>query len=61
MAPKAVLFVVVNETPVPARRTLKLEGRTVAIPVPALGARLAVFERGSARLIAVTPGEPLPK
>jgi hypothetical protein len=59
VAPKAVLVVVVNETPVPARRTLKLEGRTVAIPVAALGARLALFERGSGRLIALSPGKPL--
>ena len=59
VAPKAVLVVVVNETPDAARRALKVEGRSVAIPVAALGARLALFERGSGRLIAVTPGEPL--
>jgi hypothetical protein len=52
--------VVVNETPDASRRTLKVEGRTVSIPVPAQGARLALFERGSAKLVALTPGEPLP-
>ncbi len=58
-APRAVLVGVVNETPEPARRRLTVEGRTVVVPVGALGARLALFERGSGRLIALTPGEPL--
>jgi len=59
VAPKAVLVVVVNETPDAARRTLKVEGRRVVIPVAAMGARLALFERRSGRLVATTPGEPL--
>ena len=59
VAPRAVLVGVVNETPEPARRKLTVEGRSVVVPVGALGARLALFERGSGRLIALTPGEPL--
>jgi hypothetical protein len=59
LAPRAVLAVVVNETPRPARRRLTLEGRPVEIPVDALGARLALFERGSGRLLAATPGAPI--
>jgi hypothetical protein len=59
VAPKAVLVVVVNETPVAARRLVRVEGRGVAIPVAALGARLALFERASGRLLASTSGEPI--
>jgi len=57
VAPKAVLAVVVNETPATARRVVRLEGRSVAVPVRALGARLALFERGSGRLLASTSGD----
>lgn len=57
VAPKAVLAVVVNETPLAARRVVGVEGRSVAIPVGPLGARLALFERGSGRLLASTSGE----
>jgi hypothetical protein len=59
VAPRAVLAVVVNETPDAARRRLRVEGRAVEVPVAALGARLALFERGSGKLIAQSPGEPL--
>jgi hypothetical protein len=59
VAPKALLVGVVNETPAPARRRLTLLDRAVEIPVAAYGARLALFERGSGRLLALTPGEPL--
>jgi len=60
VAPKAVLVVVVNETPDATRRRLRVEGRTLEVPVAALGARLALFERGSGKLIALSPGEALP-
>ncbi|HJS59374.1 MAG TPA: hypothetical protein VKA01_14825 [Vicinamibacteria bacterium] len=53
---RAVLAVCVNETAVDARRRLTIEGRGFEIPVPAGRARLALFERGSARLLATTPG-----
>jgi hypothetical protein len=59
VAPKAVLAIVVNETPEAARRGLAVAGRRVEIPVAGLGARLALFERGSGRLVASTPGEPI--
>jgi hypothetical protein len=52
--------VVVNETPDATRRRLRVEGRTLEVPVAALGARLALFERGSGKLIALSPGEALP-
>jgi hypothetical protein len=60
VAPKAVLVVVVNETPDATRRRLRVEGRTLEVPVAALGARLALFERGSGKLIALSPSEALP-
>jgi hypothetical protein len=58
-APRALLAVCVNETPLDARRTLRVEGRSVAVPVGAGRSRLALFERGTGRLIAATPGPPL--
>jgi hypothetical protein len=50
--------VAVNESAVDARRRLTVEWRTVEIPVPAGRARLVLFERGTARVLAATPGEP---
>jgi hypothetical protein len=58
VAPRAVLAVAVNESAVDARRRLTVEGRTVEIPVPTGRARLVLFERGTARVLAATPGEP---
>jgi hypothetical protein len=55
-APRALLAVCVNETPVDARRRLTVEGRALDVPVAAGRARLVLFERGSARVIAATPG-----
>jgi hypothetical protein len=56
VAPKAVLVVCVNETPAPARRRVFVEGRSIEIPVEALRSRLVLFEKGTARVIASTPG-----
>jgi hypothetical protein len=55
-APRALLAVCVNETSVDVARRLKVEGRTVGIPVAAGRARLVLFERGTGRVLAVTPG-----
>jgi hypothetical protein len=55
-APRAVLAVCVNETPVDARRRLTVEGRAFDVPVAAGRSRLVLFERRSARVIAATPG-----
>lgn len=56
-APRAVLAVVVNETAVDARRRLTIGGRGYELPVTAGGSRLALFERATGRLLAITPGE----
>ena len=55
-APRAWLAVCVNETSQDARRRLVVEGRPFDIPVLAGRTRLALFESGTARLIASTPG-----
>ena len=59
VAPKAVLAAVVNETPVAARRRLTIEGTPVEIPVAGFRARLVLFERGTGKVLAATPGEPI--
>ncbi|MGE5127184.1 MAG: hypothetical protein ACM3PV_12905 [Betaproteobacteria bacterium] len=59
VAPKAILAGVVNETPVDARRRLTVEGRLVEIPVGAFRGRLVLFERGTGKVLAATPGEPI--
>jgi hypothetical protein len=59
MAPKAVLVVCVNETPSAARRRVVVEGRPIEIPVEAFRSRLVLFERGTRRVIAATPGAPI--
>jgi hypothetical protein len=56
VAPKSVLVVCVNETPSPARRRVVVEGRPVDIPVEALRSRLVIFEKGTGKVIAATPG-----
>jgi hypothetical protein len=56
-APKSVLAVVVNETAEDAWRRLRIEGATFEIPVTAGRSRLILFERGSGRILAATPGE----
>lgn len=56
-APRALLAVCVNETAQDARRRLTVEGRPVDIPVAAGRTRLALFERGTAKLLAATAGE----
>jgi hypothetical protein len=36
-----------------------IDGRALSIPVRALGARLALVERPSGKLVASSPGEPI--
>ena len=57
VAPKAVLVACVNETPAPARRRVLVEGQPVEIPVEAFRSRLVLFERGTGRVLAATPGQ----
>ncbi|HXK10569.1 MAG TPA: hypothetical protein VMT70_13045 [Vicinamibacteria bacterium] len=57
VAPKSILVVCVNEGPSAARRRVVVEGRPVEIPVEGLRSRLALFERGTGRLLAATPGD----
>jgi hypothetical protein len=59
VAPRGVLAVCVNETPVDARRRMRVEGRAVEIPVAAQRSRLVLFERGTGRVVAATPGGPV--
>jgi hypothetical protein len=59
VGPRAVLVVVVNERPEPAVRRVNADGRWFDVPVSALGARLVLVERGSGRIAATTPGEPV--
>ncbi len=59
VAPKAILAGVVNETPIDARRRLTVEGKPVEIPVAAFRGRLVLFERGTGKVLAATPGEPI--
>ncbi|HEY7516620.1 MAG TPA: hypothetical protein VIC87_19165, partial [Vicinamibacteria bacterium] len=56
-APRAFLVVCVNETPAPARRRVRVEGRGHDVPVAALRARLVLLERGTGKVLAATPGE----
>jgi hypothetical protein len=57
LAPRAVLVVCVNETADAARRRVLVEGRPVEIPVGASRSRLALFEKGTGKLLVATPGE----
>jgi hypothetical protein len=59
VAPEAILVACVNETPSAARRRVFVEGRPVDVPVEAFRSRLALFERGTGRVIAATPGAPI--
>jgi len=42
-----------------ARRRVVVEGRPVEIPVEASRSRLVLFERGTEKVLAATPGEPV--
>jgi hypothetical protein len=55
-APRALLAVCVNETAQDVERALNVEGRAVGIPVAAGRARLVLFERGTGKVLAATPG-----
>ena len=56
LASKSVLVACVNETPSSARRRVVVEGRPVEIPVVAFRSRLVLFERGTGKVLAATPG-----
>jgi hypothetical protein len=56
IAPKVVLVVCVNEGPSAARRRVVVEGRPVEIPVEAFRSRLVAFDKGTAKVLAATPG-----
>jgi hypothetical protein len=56
VAPKAVLAVCVNETPVDGMRRVTIEGAAFDIPVPAGRSRLVLFERGTGKVLAATSG-----
>jgi hypothetical protein len=58
-APRASLVVCVNETSAAAVRRVVVEGRPRTIPVGAGRARLVLFERGTGKVLAESPGEPI--
>jgi hypothetical protein len=55
-APHAALIVCVNETPEDVQRRVEVDGVAFDVPVIGHGARMAVVERSSGRVIALTPG-----
>jgi hypothetical protein len=55
-APRAALVVCVNETAEDVRRRVAVDGLALDIPVRAFGARLALIEAGSGRVLCSTPG-----
>jgi hypothetical protein len=59
VAPKATLVTVVNERPERAVRRVILGRAAIDVPVGPLGARLAIVERATGRVVASTPGEPI--
>jgi hypothetical protein len=59
LAPKAALVVLANERPSDARRRTTVFGKAYEIPVSAYRARLVLIERGTGRVLAVTPGDPV--
>ena len=59
VAPRSVLMVVVNERPERTVRRVTADSRAFELPVAALGARLALVERGTGRVLASTPGDPV--
>ena len=59
VAPKATLVTVVNERPERAVRRVILGRAGIDVPVGPLGARLAIVERATGRVVASTPGEPI--
>jgi hypothetical protein len=56
---RAVLVVAVNERPERAVRRVSTNGKVFDVPIAPLGARLVLVDRGSGRVIASTPGEPI--
>jgi hypothetical protein len=56
-SPRALLAVCVNETAAPVRRRLVVEDQSIDVPVEPGRARLVLFERKTARVLASTPGD----
>ena len=57
LTPRVALVVVVNERPEPSIRGVRVEGRTLNVPVAALGARYVLAERATGKVLAATPGD----
>jgi hypothetical protein len=56
--PKASLVACINETPLPALREVRVDGRWLRVPVAPLRARLVLIEKGG-RVSQATPGQPI--
>lgn len=59
LGPRAALVVCVNETAEDTTRRVRVDDVALEVPVKAYGARLALVERRSGRVIVATPGGPL--
>jgi hypothetical protein len=57
--PRAILAVCVNETSTDAKRRLTVEGHAYEIPVPSGRTRFVLFQRGTAKVLASSPGQPV--
>ncbi len=57
LTPRVALVVVVNERPEASTRSVRVDAHTLSVPVAALGARYALVERATARVLVSTPGD----
>jgi len=57
LTPRVALVVVVNERPEASARSIRVDGHTLGIPVAALGSRLALVDRATAKVLVATPGD----
>jgi hypothetical protein len=58
-APKSALIAVVNERSTEASRRVVVDGRAFLVPVRPFGARLAIVERPTGKIVTATRGEPI--
>jgi hypothetical protein len=57
--PTSAFIVCVNETPEDTRRRVHVDSAVFDVPVRAYGARMAVVDRQTGKLVAATPGGPI--
>ena len=57
--PRVALVICANESPADAVRRVSVDDHALEVPVSAYGARIAVVERQTGRVLGATSGEPL--